>query len=132
MATKEDLDETAALVRAAGGRIVTSVGDVRSRDDVQAAYDAGVAQFGHVDIVLPNAGIMPVIGPGDRQQAWHDTIDTMLTGVWHTIEVCLPGMIARGQGGSIVITSSSAGLTGIALNTLPGQVAYTEIGRAHV
>ena len=125
MATREDLDQTARLVEKAGGRIVTSVGDVRNLDDVQRAYDAGIAEFGKVDIVLPNAGIMPVIGPGDQRQAWHDAIDTMLTGVWHVLEVTVPGLVERGEGGSVIITSSAAGLTSIGLNTFPGQVGYT-------
>lgn len=125
MATVEDLAETERLVKEAGGSIVTTVGDVRNREDVQRAYDAGIGQFGHVDIVLPNAGIMPVIGAGEQPQAWHDAIDVMLTGVWHVLEVTVPGMIERGQGGSIVITSSSAGLTSIGLNTFPGQAGYS-------
>jgi len=124
MATKDDLDETAALVRAAGGEIVTRVGDVRIREDLQDAYDAGIAEFGHVDIVLPQAGIMPVIEPGDQLQAWFDTIDTMLTGVFHVLDIVVPGMIERGQGGAIIITSSSAGLSSIGLNTFPGQAGY--------
>jgi SDR family mycofactocin-dependent oxidoreductase len=124
MATKDDLAETEALVTAAGGSIVTSVGDVRDRADVQAAYEAGLREFGQVDIAVANAGIMPVLEPGDREQAWYDAIDTMLTGVWHTIEVVVPGMIARGAGGAIIITSSSAGLSSIGLNTYPGQAGY--------
>ncbi|MFZ0712893.1 mycofactocin-coupled SDR family oxidoreductase [Mycobacterium sp.] len=124
MSTKEDLDETARLVEAFGGRIVTHVADVRSRDDVVAAYDAGIAAFGHVDFVLPNAGIMPVIPPGDQPQAWFDGIDTMLTGVFNVLDVTVPGMIERDQGGAIVITSSTAGLSSLGLNLLPGQAAY--------
>ena len=125
MATKEDLDETIALVRAVGGDVIAEVGDVRNREDVQRMHDLGVAEFGGIDIVVPNAGIMPVIPPGDQRQAWFDGIDVMLTGVWHMIDVTVPGMIERGRGGSIAITSSSAGLSGIALNTLPGQAAYS-------
>ncbi|MGV0834373.1 mycofactocin-coupled SDR family oxidoreductase [Mycolicibacterium thermoresistibile] len=124
MSTKDDLAETAALVQAAGGSIVTHVGDVRNRADVQAAYEAGIREFGKVDIALPNAGIMPVIEPGDRDQAWYDAIDTMLTGVWHVLEVVVPNMIDRGEGGAIIITSSAAGLSSLALNTYPGQVGY--------
>ncbi|MFD8340156.1 mycofactocin-coupled SDR family oxidoreductase [Streptomyces solisilvae] len=125
MATKDDLDETKRLVQAAGGRIVTSVADVRDRAQIQSAYAAGVQEFGHVDIVLPNAGIMPLIGSeGAQEQAWHDGIATLLTGVWQTMEVTLPAMIERGKGGAIIITSSSAGLSSIGLNTLPGQAAY--------
>ncbi|CRK54017.1 putative enzyme [Rhodococcus sp. RD6.2] len=125
MATEEDLAETERLVKAAGGSIVTTVGDVRNRDDVQRAYDAGIEQFGHVDILVPNAGIMPVIDQGVEPQAWHDAVDTMLTGVWHVLEVAVPGMIERGEGGSIAITSSAAGLTSIGLNTFPGQAGYS-------
>jgi SDR family mycofactocin-dependent oxidoreductase len=124
MSTKDDLDETRRLVNAAGGRIVTSVADVRDRAALQAAYDAGIDEFGRVDIVLANAGIMPVINQGFEEQAWHDAIAVMLTGVWHTLEVTVPGMIERGEGGSIVITSSAAGLSGMGLNTSPGQAAY--------
>ncbi|GAA1786765.1 mycofactocin-coupled SDR family oxidoreductase [Pseudarthrobacter sulfonivorans] len=125
MSTKEDLDETVELVRGVGGRIIAEVADVRDRDALEAAYKLGIAEFGHVDTVLANAGIMPVINEGAQRQAWFDGIDTMLTGVWHTMEVALPGMIARGQGGSILITSSAAGLGSIGLNTLPGQAAYS-------
>lgn len=125
MATRDDLAETERLVKEVGGAIVASVGDVRNIDDVQRAFDAGIEQFGKVDIVLPNAGIMPVIGNGEQRQAWHDAIDTMLTGVWHVLEVTVPHLVERGEGGSIVITSSAAGLTSIGLNTMPGQVGYS-------
>ncbi|MEU6702018.1 mycofactocin-coupled SDR family oxidoreductase [Pseudonocardia sp. NPDC046786] len=124
LATKDDLDETQRLVEAAGGRIVTAVADVRDRDALQAAYDEGAREFGYIDVILPNAGIMPVLGPGFEEQAWHDSIATMLTGVWHTLEVAVPPLIARGQGGVVIITSSSAGLSSIGLNTAPGQAAY--------
>ncbi|KSZ60015.1 3-ketoacyl-ACP reductase [Rhodococcus pyridinivorans KG-16] len=125
MAGSDDLAETERLVEEAGGSIVTSVGDVRNLDDVRAAYEAGISAFGKVDIVLPNAGIMPVIGPGEQRQAWHDAIDVMLTGVWHTLEVTVPDLVARGEGGSIIITSSAAGLSSIGLNTFPGQAGYS-------
>jgi NADP-dependent 3-hydroxy acid dehydrogenase YdfG len=49
----------------------------------------------------------------------------MLTGVWNVLEVVAPDMIERGAGGSIIITSSTAGLSSIGLNTLPGQAGYT-------
>jgi NAD(P)-dependent dehydrogenase (short-subunit alcohol dehydrogenase family) len=66
---------------------------------------------------------MPVIGEGEELQAWDDGIATLLSGVWHTMDAAVPDMIAR-QDGVIIITSSSAGLTGIGLNTSPGQAAY--------
>jgi len=125
MATKEDLSETEQLVTAAGGRIVTTIGDVRKREDIEAAVQAGIAEFGYIDTVIANAGIMPVIGEGAQKQAWFDAIDVMLTGVWQVLDVVTPLMVERDKGGSIIITSSAAGLTSMALNLLPGQVGYT-------
>ncbi|MGV0835088.1 mycofactocin-coupled SDR family oxidoreductase [Mycolicibacterium thermoresistibile] len=125
MATEEDLAETERLVKEVGGQIVSSIGDVRNYEDVQRAYDAGIEQFGFVDILVPNAGIMPVLNRGAERQAWHDAIDSMLTGVWHVLDVAVPGMIERGAGGSISITSSAAGFTSIGLNTFPGSAGYT-------
>lgn len=113
MSSVSDLDETVRLVEAEGGKIIARQADVRDQQAVQAVFDEGRAQFGHVDIVLANAGIMPIVGEGSNEpQAWHDAIDTMLTGVVHTIEAALPSMVERNQGGSIVITSSAAGLKG--------------------
>jgi SDR family mycofactocin-dependent oxidoreductase len=125
MATRDDLDETARLVREEGGRIVTHVGDVGNRNHVQQAYDLAIAEFGSVDILLANAGIMPVIGPGEQKRAWHDGVNTMLTGVWNCLDVVTPGMVERGNGGAVVITSSSAGLSSLGISTNPGQAAYS-------
>lgn len=58
MATKQDLDETVSMVEDVDGRILPVVADVRDRAAVKAAYDAGVAEFGQIDIVVANAGIM--------------------------------------------------------------------------
>jgi SDR family mycofactocin-dependent oxidoreductase len=110
-ATEEDLAHTVKAVEALDRRIVAKKADVRSPEAVQAVFDEGVAELGRVDIVLANAGIMPIIGePAKALQAWHDCIDVMLTGVLHTIEAAVPTLIEQGQGGSIVITSSTAGL----------------------
>jgi SDR family mycofactocin-dependent oxidoreductase len=125
MATKDDLDETVAMVEAVDGRIVAKVADVRDRAALQDAHEAGIREFGHVDTVLANAGIMPVLNEGEQEQAWFDAIYTLLTGVWQTMEVCLPTMIERDRGGSVLITSSAAGLSSIGLNTTPGTAAYS-------
>ena len=57
MATPEELDETVALVEAEGATMLGSIADVRDFATVKAAVDAGVAQFGRLDIVCANAGI---------------------------------------------------------------------------
>jgi len=110
-ATEDDLAETVKMVEGLDRRIVARKADVRDAEAVQAVFAEGVAEFGHVDIVLANAGIMPIIGEqGQTAAAWHESIDIMLTGVYHTIEAAIPTMIEQGRGGSIVITSSLAGL----------------------
>jgi SDR family mycofactocin-dependent oxidoreductase len=107
----DDLVETVKAVEALDRRIVAKKADVRDPEAVQAVFDEGIAELGRVDIVLANAGIMPIIGePATRLQAWYDSIDILLSGVLHTIEAAVPTLIEQGQGGSIVITSSTAGL----------------------
>jgi SDR family mycofactocin-dependent oxidoreductase len=114
MATPEDLEETVRLVEKTGRRIVARTADVRDQAAVQAVLDEGVAELGRVDIVIANAGIAPIAleGAGPRQ-AWHDAIDVMLTGVLHTCEAAIPRLVEQGDGGSIIITSSTAGLKGM-------------------
>jgi SDR family mycofactocin-dependent oxidoreductase len=123
MATAEDLEFTVKEVEALGRRIVARQADVRDKAALQAAFDAGVAELGGVDIVLANAGICPV-GPGsDIDQAFHDAVAVNLTGVWNTVHVALPTLIGQSRGGSIVLTSSTAGLKGIGGDT-PGGEGY--------
>ncbi len=113
MATDADLDETVKLVESLDRRIYAAKADVRSQAAVQAVLDGGLAQFGHVDIVVANAGILPALGEqATSRQAWHDAIDIMLTGVLHTVEAALPSMVERNEGGSIVFINSTAGLKG--------------------
>ncbi len=128
MSTPDDLAETVKLVEAHDRRIIAHEGDVRDWSAMEHLVSDALAQFGHIDIVLANAGILPVTGPNAKGRgAWHDAIDVMLTGVFNTIDVTFPSMIERGAGGSIVITSSTAGLKGLARNVeamSPGLLGY--------
>ncbi|MYY79868.1 mycofactocin-coupled SDR family oxidoreductase [Streptomyces sp. SID335] len=112
LSSPEELSEAVEEVEALGRRVVARQADVRDRDALQEAYDAGLAAFGQIDVVVANAGIAPLL-VDDRVQAWHDAIDINLTGTFHTIEVAVPSMIDADRGGSIVIVSSTAGLVGI-------------------
>ena len=113
MATEEDLADTVKEVEALDRRIVARKADVRDPRALKAALDDGVAQLGKLDIVCANAGIFqtqPSLGLEDKD--WQETIDINLTGVWNTVKVALPHLIANG-GGSVILTSSVAGLKAI-------------------
>ncbi|BDX35251.1 3-ketoacyl-ACP reductase [Mycobacterium antarcticum] len=113
LATEADLAETADLVQDAGGRIRTAVADVRDLSALQAAVDSGVADFGEIDVMIANAGVvgMGLTNPLD-EAVFNDIVDTNLRGVWNTIAATAPSMIRRGTGGSMVLISSMQGLVG--------------------
>jgi SDR family mycofactocin-dependent oxidoreductase len=121
-ASKADLEETVAQVEALDRRIVARQADVRDQSQLTAALDAGVAELGRLDVVCANAGIFIF---GDQahlvsEQDWKDVLDINLTGVWHTAKAAIPHLLRQGTGGSIIITSSTAGLKGT-----PNISAYT-------
>ncbi len=115
-ATPADLEETAALVRKHGRGIVTVKADVRDLAAMQAAVSRGTAELGRLDVVVANAGVMGTLVKAWEltEEDWRTTIDVNLTGVWHTIKATVPYLIRQGTGGSVILTSSVAGLKGIA------------------
>jgi SDR family mycofactocin-dependent oxidoreductase len=121
-ATDEDLAETVRQVEALDRRIIATKADVRDYDALKSAVDAGVAELGHVDIVSANAGIF-IFGDQTHlvsEQDWKDVIDINQTGVWHTAKAVIPHLIEQGTGGSIILTSSTAGIMGT-----PNVAPYT-------
>ena len=123
LATQDDLAETARLVEEAGGKILARKADVRDFASMKAVVDEGIALFGHVDICLANAGVVSLNRAWEYpEQTWKDVVDINLTGVWNTVRTVIPHMIERGKGGSIVITSSTAGIRGFA-HTAPYSAA---------
>ena len=120
LATPEDLAATVKLVEDTGARIVARQGDVRDRASLSSALQAGLDEFGRLDIVVANAGIAPMQSGDD---GWRDVIDVNLTGVYNTIKVAIPTMAKQGTGGSIVLISSAAGLAGVA-SPDAGSVGY--------
>ena len=113
LGTRADLDETARLVEAAGGRVVPVVADVRDLAQLEAAVQGGIDALGDVDIVIANAGVVAIGDPEARAQpVFGAIVDTNLKGVWHTLLATVPSIVRKGRGGSIVLVSSSQGLTG--------------------
>jgi SDR family mycofactocin-dependent oxidoreductase len=115
LATPDDLDETVALVEAKGRRAVKGIADVRDLAQVQAVVEDGLAQLGRIDIVCANAGIGTwAVAWEMTPEQWNDMIDINLTGVFNAARAALPSMVDRGEGGSVILTSSTAGLIGYA------------------
>jgi len=124
LATAEDLAETERAVEKAGRRIVARQADVRERSELRDALDAGVTELGKLDVVVANAGILPM-AVGDPDAAdFVDATDVDLLGVMNTVAVALPHLP---DGASIVITGSTAGMMqGAADNPAmgPGGAGY--------
>jgi SDR family mycofactocin-dependent oxidoreductase len=130
-ATPAELEETVKLVEDQGRRIVARQADVRDADAVDAVVSEGIEQFGRLDIVVANAGIVRLSEGSARRQIFRDIIDVNLIGVWNTVEAAIPHLIEGGRGGSIVITSSSAGLKATGTDRAGGQ-AYAAAKRGLV
>ena len=115
-ATEADMAETVKAVEALDRRIIAKKADVRSFEQVKAVADEGVAEFGRLDIVLGNAGIFtsPNTSENLSDEEFVDMVDVNLTGVWRTCKAAIPHMKKAGNGGSIILTSSAAGLMGYA------------------
>ncbi|MGV0579763.1 mycofactocin-coupled SDR family oxidoreductase [Mycolicibacterium elephantis] len=120
LATADDLALTVKLVEDTGARIVARQSDVRDQAGLASALQSGVDELGRLDIVVANAGIAPMQSGAD---GWRDVIDVNLTGVHHTVEVAIPTLVEQGEGGSIVLTSSVAGLIGVGSDD-PGAIGY--------
>lgn len=121
-ATPADLQLTAKLVEAEGVQVLAAEADVRDQVALDQVVTRALAAFGHIDIVVANAGTAshaPTWELADDQ--WQNVVDVNLTGVWRTVKACVPSMIARGQGGVVVLTSSLAGLHGY--GNIAGYVA---------
>jgi SDR family mycofactocin-dependent oxidoreductase len=109
MGSVEQLEETVKLVENLDRRCIALKADVRDAVQVKAVVDAGIAEFGTIDILLANAGIMSLQQISQMSDdVWQDVIDVNLTGVFYSIRAVLPHMIEAGYG-RIVVTASQAG-----------------------
>ncbi|MFT4066733.1 SDR family oxidoreductase [Paraburkholderia sp.] len=104
------LEKLAADIIAAGGEAIAVATDVARRADVENLIKAGQDRFGRVDVLVNNAGIMPMAAMSKlKVDEWDRMIDVNIKGVLYGIAAALPGMRANGSG-HIINLSSVAGL----------------------
>ncbi|MDV3134685.1 mycofactocin-coupled SDR family oxidoreductase [Mycobacterium sp. 29Ha] len=111
LGSSEELAETVRAVEATGRKVLSREVDIRDLAALQQVVADGIEQFGRLDILVANAGVLSwgrLFEMSEEQ--WNAVIDVNLSGTWKTIRAAVPAMIEAGNGGSIIIVSSSAGL----------------------
>ncbi|KAA0098706.1 NAD(P)-dependent oxidoreductase [Mycolicibacterium sp. P1-18] len=119
-ATSEDLAETVRAVEATGRKVLAREVDIRDLAAQQQVVADTIEQFGRLDVVVANAGVLSWGRMFEMsEEQWDSVIDVNLNGTWRTIRATVPAMIEAGNGGSIIVVSSSAGL-----KATPGNSHY--------
>ena len=119
-ATSEDLAETVRQVEATGRKVLAREVDIRDLPAQQRVVADAIEQFGRLDVVVANAGVLSWGRMFEMsEEQWDSVIDVNLNGTWRTIRAAVPAMIEAGNGGSIIVVSSSAGL-----KATPGNSHY--------
>jgi NADP-dependent 3-hydroxy acid dehydrogenase YdfG len=113
------LDAVAARVSAAGGEAVTKATDVSSRGDLMEFVSLATATYGQLDVLVSNAGIMPVSASDElRVDDWEAMVDVNLKGVLFGIAAALPAFRRQGYGHFVNVASTAA------FRVTPGQSVY--------
>jgi SDR family mycofactocin-dependent oxidoreductase len=121
LATPEELADTVRAIEATGRKALAREVDIRDLAALQQVVADGIEQFGRLDVLVANAGVLSwgrLFEMSEEQ--WEAVIDVNLNGTWKTIRAAVPAMIEAGNGGSIIIVSSSAGL-----KATPGNGHYS-------
>jgi NAD(P)-dependent dehydrogenase (short-subunit alcohol dehydrogenase family) len=121
--TQSEIDDTVLEIHAAGGKAIGLLADVSDEDQMRAAIGSLVEHFGHLDIVVANAGINGVWAPIDdlKPEEWDKTIAVNLRGTYLTLHISVPHLKARGSGSIVVISS----INGTRTFTTGGATAYS-------
>jgi NAD(P)-dependent dehydrogenase (short-subunit alcohol dehydrogenase family) len=117
--TESDLSETAALVEAQDRRCLPIKADARSSEQMRSVVARAIDEFGRIDILHVNHGVVHVeMWDSTTDEIWDTEIETCLSAVWRSVRPVIPHMIEQGSG-SIIFTSSTAGT-----NAFYGLAAY--------
>ena len=105
---EDGLNETVSAITGAGGEAVSQVSDVSSFPDMQRLAARAVDEYGAIDVMVNNAGIMPLAFYSDHAQAmdaWARCIDVNIKGVLHGIAAVYDQMVSQGRGHVVNISS---------------------------
>ncbi len=116
-----DNHDTVELITSGGGHAIATTCDVTNSDDIQAALQQGIERFGRLDIAFNNAGVelRPMPAADISEDDWDRVLNINLRGVFLCMKYEIPLLLQHGGGGTIVNTSSGAGVKGF-----PGGAAY--------
>jgi NAD(P)-dependent dehydrogenase (short-subunit alcohol dehydrogenase family) len=110
---------TAEQITALGGTGLAVSCDVTRDADIQGLHDAALAEYGAIDIVMNNVGVIAIGAPEDLPlSAWAQTFDTNVLSIARSLQVFLPGLLAQGRG-HIVNTASTSALWPYGYDRLP-------------
>ena len=100
-------------IKAEGGQAIANYGSVTNREDAQAMVDETIEAFGKIDILIANAGILRDKSFKNMEDdMWDVVLDVHLRGTYLSTKAAYDKMIEQGQGGRIIMTSSTSGLLG--------------------
>lgn len=113
------------MAESQGAKVVSGRADVRSFAEISTLVGEALDVFDGIDVVVANADVISYERSWALTEQQFDTvIDINLKGVWNRLRAVIPSMIDRGEGGSLIITSSTAGLRGQSVHgPLLGQEA---------
>jgi SDR family mycofactocin-dependent oxidoreductase len=132
-AVPAELAETVTLIEKEGRRAVARHVDVRDFDALQSLVNDGVAELGRLDIVVANAGIDSAnLSWEITSEQWDELVGINLKGVWQTAKAAIPTMIKQGTGGSIILTSSTAGRKGLPFKAHYSAAKHGVVGLCRV
>jgi NAD(P)-dependent dehydrogenase (short-subunit alcohol dehydrogenase family) len=105
------VEETAAEIRAAGGKAIAVAADAGAEGDVRGFIERAVGELGGLDVVYANAGISGGLVPLLEQsvELWQEILRVNLIGPFLAIRHAAPHMMRQGKG-AIICTASVAGL----------------------
>ena len=113
--TNETKNEAAAeKLKQYGGKVLAQRCDVGDQEQVTESFARAVEEFGHIDSCFANAGIggKGTLFADVTAEEWHEVFRVNMDGVFYTLQTAVKHMVEKGDGGSLVVTSSGTAIFG--------------------